>query len=77
MDKQTDQGNEMAELDFLSDEELKKKIKTLEFETNSFKSDIKRFQNEQSMLLYFAILYTNTDLILYKIRKIPGKSKGE
>jgi uncharacterized radical SAM superfamily protein len=40
--------NDIAELDFLSNEELTKKIKTLEFETNSFKSDIKRFTGEQS-----------------------------
>ena len=37
---------------FTPNEEVTKKIKTLEFETNSFKSDIKRFTSEQSNTEY-------------------------
>ena len=50
MDSQTTkpEQNDTSELEFLSNEEVTKKIKTLEFETNSFKSDIKRFTSEQS-----------------------------
>ena len=54
MDSQTTkpEQNDTSELEFLSNEEVTKKIKTLEFETNSFKSDIKRFTSEQSNTEY-------------------------
>jgi len=41
------ENNEIDELASLSNEEIIKKTKTLDFETNSFKSDIKRFTSEQ------------------------------
>jgi uncharacterized radical SAM superfamily protein len=60
MDSQTSKPteqvpNELAELDFLSNEEIIKKIKTLDFETNSFKSDIKRFTSEQSIQYSYSL----------------------
>ena len=41
-------NSEFERLEIISDDDLKKKLKSLEVETNSLKSDVKRFQSEQS-----------------------------